>query len=70
MPHKKELMHVAGNGYRVTSKTLDIHQSTDRQIVYKWSRFGTVATFHRSGPAKISSKAQRRKLKEVKQTLE
>ncbi len=36
-------MHVAGKGYRVISKTLDVHQSTVRQIVYECRQYGIVA---------------------------
>ncbi|XP_026231764.1 uncharacterized protein LOC113172908 isoform X1 [Anabas testudineus] len=75
MPRKKEFsedirsrvvaLHLAGIGYRVISKSLDIHQSTVRHIVHKWRRFGTVATLHRSGrPAKIKPEAQRSVLSE------
>ena len=60
-------MHKAGKGYKSISKSLDVHQSTVRQIVYKWRKFSTVATLLRSGhPAKMTARAQRRMLNEVK----
>jgi hypothetical protein len=41
-----------------------------RQIIYKWREFSTVATLPRSGrPAKITARAQRRMLNEVKKNL-
>ena len=60
-------LHKAGKGYKSTSKSLDVHQSTVRHIVYKWRKFSTVATLPRSGcPAKMTARAQRRMLSEVK----
>ena len=60
-------MHKAGKGYKSISKSLDVHKSTVRQIVYKWRKFSTVATLPRSGrPAKMPARAQRRMLNEVK----
>ncbi|KAF7644157.1 hypothetical protein LDENG_00226770, partial [Lucifuga dentata] len=54
-------LHKTGRGHKVISKTLG-------QIVHKWRRFSTVATLPRSGcPAKLTPKAQRRILSEVKQ---
>ena len=32
-------LHKAGKGYKSVSKSLDVHQSTVRQIVYKWRKF-------------------------------
>ena len=77
MPQTKEIkiglrlrivnLHKAGKGYKSISKSLDVHQSTVRQIVYKWRKFSTVATLPRScRPAKMTSRAQRRMLNEVK----
>ena len=77
MPRTKEIsedlksiivdLHKAGKGYKSISKSLDVHQSTVRQIVYKWRKFSTVATLPRSGrPAKMTARAQRRMLNEVK----
>uniref|UniRef100_A0A3B4X5Q9 Transposase Tc1-like domain-containing protein n=1 Tax=Seriola lalandi dorsalis TaxID=1841481 RepID=A0A3B4X5Q9_SERLL len=77
MPRQKELsedlrsrivdLHKAGKGYKVISKTLEIHQSTVRQTIYKWRHFGTVATLPRSGrPVKMTPRAQRRLISEVK----
>lgn len=77
MPRKKEIsediksrvveLHKSGKGYKLISKTLGIHQSTVRQILYKWREHGTVATLPRSGrPAKMTPKARRRILNEVK----
>lgn len=52
-------MHKAGKGNRSISKDLGIQQSMIRQIVYKWRKFMTVVTVHRSGhPAKITPRAQ------------
>jgi hypothetical protein len=34
----------AGKGYNRISKSLDVHQSKVRQVVYKWRKFSTVAT--------------------------
>ena len=60
-------LHKAGKGYKSISKSLDVHQSTVRQIVYKWRKFSTVATLPRSShPAKMTARAQRRMLNEVK----
>ena len=63
-------MHKAGKGYKSISKSLDVHQSTVRQIVYKWRKFSNVATLPRSGrcgcPAKMTARAQCRMLNEVK----
>ena len=57
----------AGKGYKSISKRLDVHQSTVRQIVYKWRKCSTVATLPRSGcPAKMTARAPRRMLNEVK----
>ena len=40
-----------------------------RQIVYKWRKFSTLATLPRSGrPAKMTARAQRRMLNEVKKS--
>ncbi|RVE69911.1 hypothetical protein OJAV_G00082580 [Oryzias javanicus] len=56
-------MHQAGKGYKCISKSLDVHLSTVRQIIYKWKRFETVATLPRSGrPIKSNPKARRRTL--------
>ena len=53
----------AGKGYKSISKS----QSMVRQIVYKWRKFSTVATLPRSGhPAKMTARAHRRMLNEVK----
>ena len=60
-------MHKARNGYKSISKSLDVYQSTVRQNVYKWRKFSTVATLARSDrPAKITARAQRRMVNEVK----
>ena len=60
-------LHKAGKGYKSISKSLDVHQSTVRQNVYKWRMFSTVATLPRSGhPAKMTARAQCRMLNEVK----
>ena len=57
-------------GYKSISKSLDVHQSTVRQIVYKWRKFSTVATLPRSDrPAKMTARAQCRMLNEVKKNL-
>jgi transposase len=77
MPRTKEIsedlrlrivdLHKAGKGYKSISKSLDVHQSTVRQIVYKWRKFSTVATLPMSSrPAKMTAKGQRRMLNEVK----
>lgn len=77
MPRTKELsedlrativeLHKAGKGYKTISKSLDVHVSTVRQIIYKWREFNTVATLPRRGrPAKISPRAQRRIINEVR----
>ena len=77
MPHTKEIsedlrlrmvdLHKAGKDYKSISKSLDVHQSTVRQIVYKWRKCSTVATLPRSGcPAKMTERAQLRMLNEVK----
>uniref|UniRef100_A0A803J9K4 Transposase Tc1-like domain-containing protein n=1 Tax=Xenopus tropicalis TaxID=8364 RepID=A0A803J9K4_XENTR len=77
MPRTKELsedlrlrivdLHKAGKVYKSISKSLAVHQSTVRQIVYKWRKFSTAATLPRSGrPVKMTARAQRRMLNEVK----
>ena len=77
MPQTKEVsedlnlrivdLQKVGKGYKSISKTIDVHQSTVRQIVYKWRKFSTVATLRRSGcPENMTAKAQRRMLNEVK----
>jgi transposase len=72
MPQTKEIskdldLHEAGKGYKSISKSLDVHQSSVRQNVYNWRKFSTVATLSRSGrPAKMTARAQRRMLNEVK----
>ena len=79
MPQTKEIsedirivdLHKAGKGYKSISKSLDVHQSTVRQNDYIWRKsiYGesTVATLPRSVRlAKMTAKAQRRKLNEVK----
>jgi transposase len=74
MPRTKEIsedlrivdLHKAEKGYKSISKSLDVHQSTVRQIVYKWKKFSTVATLPRSGcPAKMTARAQCKMLNEV-----
>ena len=80
MPETKEIpedpilrivdLHKAGKGYKSISKSLDVHHSTVRQIVYKWRKFSTVATLPRNRrPAKMTARAQRRMLNEVKKNL-
>ena len=60
-------LHKAGKGYKSISKSLDVHQSMVRQTVYEWRKFSAVATLPRSGrPAKMTARAQRRMLNEVK----
>ena len=77
MPRTKEIsedlrlrmvdLHKAGKGYKSISKSLDVHQSMVRQIVYTLRKFSTVATLPRSGhPAKMTTRSQRRMLNEVK----
>ena len=59
-------LHKAGKCYKSISKNLDVHQSTVRQIVYKWRKF-TVPTLPRSGrPAKMTARAQHGMLNELK----
>ena len=60
-------LHEAGKGYKSISKSLDVHQSTVRQIVNKWRKFSTVATLPKSArPANVTARTQRRMLNEVK----
>ena len=74
MPRTKEIsedlrlrfvdMHKAGKAYKSISKIPDVHQSTVRQIVYKWRKFSTVATLPRSGHlANMTARTQCRVLK-------
>ncbi|XP_026227470.1 UPF0575 protein C19orf67 homolog isoform X2 [Anabas testudineus] len=42
-------LHRAGQGYRSISKSLDVHLSTVKQIVYKWRKFGCTKNRPRSG---------------------
>lgn len=80
MPRTKELsedlrsrivdFHKAGKGYKTISKSLDVHQSTVRQIIYKWRMFGTVTSLPWSGrPAKMTPRVQCRILREVKKCV-
>ena len=58
--------HQAGKGYKTISKQFGLHQSTVRQIVYKWRKFSTIVTLPRSGrPAKITPRARRIIFQEV-----
>ena len=60
-------LHKAGKGYKSISKSLDVHQSTEREIVHNWRNVSTAATLPRSGHlAKMTTRAQRRMLNEVK----
>lgn len=59
-------LHEDGKGYKI-SKSLDVYQSTVRQIVYECRKSSIVATLARNGcAAKMTSQAQRRMLIEVK----
>jgi transposase len=56
-----EYLHKAGKGYKSISKSLDVHQSTVRQIIYELRKFSTVATLPRGGrPAKMTARAHHR----------
>ena len=77
MPRTKELnedlqarifeLHKAGKGYKSISKSLDVHVSTVRQIIYKWREFKTVATLPGGGrPTKMTARVQRRLVSEVR----
>ena len=58
--------HQAGKGYKTISKHFGLHQSTVRQIIYKWRKFSTIVTLPRSGrPAKITPRARRIIFQEV-----
>ena len=81
MPRTKEIsvdlrlrivdLHKGGKGYKSISKSLDVCQSTVRQIVYKWKKFQTVATLPRSDcPAKMTARAQRVSAKDLQKSLE
>lgn len=60
-------LHKAGKGYKSISKSLDVHVSTVKQTVYKLRKFRAVASLPRCGrPLKMSGRAQRRMLNEVK----
>lgn len=64
--HKKEIsedqwssvveLNKAGNGSKVISRSLDIHLSTVRQIVYKWSWFSALSTLARFGHQQAKKK--------------
>lgn len=58
-------MHKAGKVYSVITKSLDIHQFTDRQIVFKLRQFSNVHLFLEAP----SQKTQHRKLTGVKEAL-
>uniref|UniRef100_A0A8C5Q5G5 Transposase n=1 Tax=Leptobrachium leishanense TaxID=445787 RepID=A0A8C5Q5G5_9ANUR len=76
MPRRKERsedlrsrivdLHEAGKGYKSISKSLDVHVSTVRQTVYKWRKFTVAALPRRGRPVKMTARAQRRMLNEVK----
>ncbi|MBN3278438.1 KPRB protein, partial [Polyodon spathula] len=58
--------HQSRKGYKTICKDLGLHQSTVRQIVYKWRKFKTTVTLPRSGrPTKISPRTNRKIIKEV-----
>ena len=76
MPRSKEISedlrktvidaHQSRKGYKTISKDLGLHQSTVRQIVYKWRKFKTTVTLPRSGrPTKISLRTNLKIIKEV-----
>ncbi|MBN3322924.1 NRSN1 protein, partial [Atractosteus spatula] len=53
-------------GYKSISKYVGLHQSTVRQIVYKWKKFSNIATLPRKGcQTKINVSASHTMLKEV-----
>jgi hypothetical protein len=59
-------LHEAEKGYKSISKSLDVHQSMVREIVYICIHFSTVATLPWSSlPAKMTARAQHRMLNEV-----
>jgi transposase len=63
-------LHKTVKGYKKISKSLGVHQSKVRQIVYKWRKFSTVATLPMSGhPAKMTAREQHRMPNEVKKNL-
>uniref|UniRef100_A0AAY5K3S6 Transposase Tc1-like domain-containing protein n=1 Tax=Esox lucius TaxID=8010 RepID=A0AAY5K3S6_ESOLU len=58
--------HQSGEGYTKISKKFDLHQSTVRQIIYKWREFNMTATLPRSGrPSKITPRATRKIINQV-----
>ena len=76
MARKKELsedlrkrvveFHKLGEGYKKIGRRLSIHQSTVRQIVYKWKALNTTKSLPRSGrPRKLSGRTLRNVLRDV-----
>lgn len=66
LPSRIVDLYKAGKGYKTISKSLAVHQSTVREIVYKWREFGTVASLPRSGRSPKMTTSQRTILREVK----
>ena len=57
------VVHQARKGFKAISKEFGLHQSTVRQIVYKWRKFKTTVTLPRSAPpTKNTLKARRVKV--------
>ena len=48
-PQKELSAHWSGKGYKTFSEDVGLHQSTVRQIFYKWRKFNTIVTLSRSG---------------------
>ncbi|KAF7655032.1 hypothetical protein LDENG_00061560, partial [Lucifuga dentata] len=48
-----------GKGYKTICKEFGLHHFTVNQTVYKWKKFNTVVTLHRSGrPSKITPRVR------------
>jgi len=63
--------HRSGQGYKNISAALKVPKSTVASIILKWKTFGTTRTLPRAGfPAKLSYRARRALVREVKKNPE
>ena len=61
--------HWSGKGYKTFSKDVGLHQSTVRQIVYKWRKLNTLITLSMSGcPKNITLRVMHTIIQEVTKT--
>uniref|UniRef100_A0AAY5K3U8 Transposase Tc1-like domain-containing protein n=1 Tax=Esox lucius TaxID=8010 RepID=A0AAY5K3U8_ESOLU len=67
--HQKDLIverYQSGEGYKRTSKALDIPWNTVKTVIIKWRKYGTTETLPRTGrPSKIDEKTRRKLVREA-----